>query len=161
MAKVKFNPLASADGLVEHLKMKGRGRRKSLARMSQTSAAARVARNDLLPTLSLVEMPFETLRASSRKLRKLDPAHIREVAATISELGFCHPLLVGRSNMVIDGEIRMEAAKLLGLSSAPCILMDHLSDQEQRLLRLAVNRLGEKGQWNLNALKIEFEELPY
>jgi hypothetical protein len=60
---------------------------------------------------------------------------------------------------VIDGERRIEAAKLLGLGSAPCIRIDHLSDDEQRLLRLAVNRLGEKGQWNLDELKIEFEEL--
>jgi hypothetical protein len=27
------------------------------------------------------------------------------------------------------------------------------------VLRLAVNRLAEKGQWDLDALKIEFEEL--
>ena len=27
------------------------------------------------------------------------------------------------------------------------------------MLRLAVNRLGEKGQWDLDELKIEFEEL--
>ena len=37
--------------------------------------------------------------------------------------------------------------------------IDHLTDDQQRLLRLAVNRLGEKGQWNLDELKIEFEEL--
>ena len=37
--------------------------------------------------------------------------------------------------------------------------IDHLSDQDQRLLRLAVNRLGEKGQWDLEELKIEFEEM--
>ena len=36
---------------------------------------------------------------------------------------------------------------------------DHLSENEQRLLRLAANRLAEKGQWNLAELKIEFEEL--
>jgi DNA modification methylase len=39
------------------------------------------------------------------------------------------------------------------------VRIDHLSEEEQRLLRLAVNRLGEKGQWDLDELKIEFEEL--
>jgi hypothetical protein len=34
-----------------------------------------------------------------------------------------------------------------------------LSEAEQRVLRLAANRLGEKGEWNLDELKIEFEEL--
>jgi hypothetical protein len=36
---------------------------------------------------------------------------------------------------------------------------DHLSLGERRVLRLAANRLAEKGQWDLEALKIEFEEL--
>ena len=54
---------------------------------------------------------------------------------------------------------RIQAARLLGLGYAPCLRIDHLTDDEQRLLRLAVNRLGEKGQWNLDELKIEFEEL--
>jgi hypothetical protein len=34
-----------------------------------------------------------------------------------------------------------------------------LSPEEQRVLRLAVNRLAEKGEWDLDALKIEFDEL--
>ena len=91
-------------------------------------------------------VPINQLRPSKRKLRKLDPAHVREVAASISALGFCDPLLIGHGNDLIDGEIRLEAAKLLGLSSLPCVRVDHLSAQEQRLLRLAVNRLGETGQ---------------
>jgi hypothetical protein len=34
-----------------------------------------------------------------------------------------------------------------------------LTDVEQRTLRLAMNRLSEKGEWDLAELKIEFEEL--
>ena len=34
-----------------------------------------------------------------------------------------------------------------------------MTDVEQRTLRLALNRLSEKGQWDLTELKIEFEEL--
>jgi hypothetical protein len=34
-----------------------------------------------------------------------------------------------------------------------------LTDEEQRTLRLAVNRLGERGEWGRTELKIEFEEL--
>ena len=85
---------------------------------------------------------------------------MREVAATISALGFCDPILIGKDNVVIDGEVRLEAAKLLGLDRV-ALRADRSFDRtaEQRLLRLAVNRLGEKGQWDLDELKIEFEEL--
>jgi hypothetical protein len=34
-----------------------------------------------------------------------------------------------------------------------------LTPEEQRVLRLAVNRLAEKGEWNFDALQIEFNEL--
>jgi DNA modification methylase len=66
---------------------------------------------------------------------------------------------VGRDNEIIHGEVRYEAAKQLGLDRLPCVRIGHLSPEEQRVLRLAVNRLAEKGQWDLDALKIEFEEL--
>ena len=60
---------------------------------------------------------------------------------------------------MVDGDSRLEAAKLLGLSSVPGIRVDHLDETEQRLLRLAVNRLGEKGVWDLGELEAEFKEL--
>jgi DNA modification methylase len=47
----------------------------------------------------------------------------------------------------------------LGLARIPCIRVQHLTSVEQRLLRVASNRLAEKGCWNLEDLKIEFEEL--
>ncbi len=55
--------------------------------------------------------------------------------------------------------MRVQAARVLGLGRAPCVRIEHLSEKVQRVLRLAVNRLGEKGRWNLDELKIEFEEL--
>ncbi len=157
--KSRINPLATAFPLSEQLKATNRRRRAELARIAQASIAPSPRRNDPLPTLILSYVPLSELRPSKRKLRSLDPAHVREVASSISALGFCDPLLIGRDNDVIDGEIRLEAAKLMGLTSVPCVRVGHLSAQEQRVLRLALNRLGEKGRWDLNELKIEFEEL--
>jgi hypothetical protein len=116
-------------------------------------------RNDPLPQLELVSIGLDDLKLPARKIRKCTPAHVRAVVGSISELGFCAPLLVGKDNLVLDGEIRVEAAKLLGLATVPCIRIDHLTDVEQRTLRLALNRLSEKGQWDLRELKIEFKEL--
>ena len=65
--------------------------------MALASAAQR-RRNDILPRLELSYVPLNELRPSARKLRKLDPAHVRDVASSISLLGFCEPLMVGRGN---------------------------------------------------------------
>ena len=142
----------------EQLRRKSRVRRDQQERLAQASAV-RPRRNDILPRLELSYIPIADLRPSSRKVRKLDPAHVREVASSISALGFCDPLLVGRDNEPINGEVRYEAAKLLSLDLIPCVRIGHLRPEEQRVLRLAVNRLAEKGQWDLDALKIEFNEL--
>ncbi len=159
MTRIDPDPLAIERSFKETLKGKSRRRREDLARLAASGAAPRALRNDVRPLLVIVDLPLDELRSPARKVRKIDPAHVREVAATISALGFCVPILIGESNRIIDGDVRLEAAKLLGLGRAPCLRIDHLSDDEQRLLRLAVNRLGEKGQWDLDELKIEFEEL--
>src|SRR3984957_6353368 len=152
-----FNPIAAQATLGDQLKWKSRSRRKGQERMVLASAAG--ARNDRPPRLELSYVRLDELRPSARKLRKLDPAHVREVASSINLLGFCDPILIGRGNELIDGEARYEAARQLGLDRIPCVRVEHLSQDEQRVLRLAVNRLAEKGQWDLDALKIEFEEL--
>jgi hypothetical protein len=39
----------------------------------------------------LVYVPLEDLRRPTREIRKLDPAHVLDVANAISTLGFCVP----------------------------------------------------------------------
>ncbi len=159
MSRIERHPITAQRPLTEELKVKSRRRRDHLARLAALPATARPRRNDLAPALEVVDIPLEELRLPRRKVRDNDPAHVREVAGSISALGFCVPVLVGKDNLVLDGAIRVEAGRLLELGRVPCVRIDHLSEVEQRALRLAVNRLGEKGRWNLDELKIEFEEL--
>src|SRR5271156_5687608 len=147
------------DSLREGLKAKGRSRRQAAARHTEAEKGSGPRRNDILPSLQIEAFPVDALKSHMRKLRKSEPAHVREIANSINTLGFNVPLLVGKDNIVVDGDSRLEAAKLLGLSSVPCIRVDHLNETEQRLLRLAVNRLGEKGVWDVGELEAEFKEL--
>ena len=73
--------------------------------------------------------------------------------------GQCVPILITEVGEVIDGETRLQAAAELGLESLWCIVIDHLTDEEVRLLRLQTNRLQEAGEWDLEALRLEFVEL--
>src|SRR5207248_2481429 len=159
MVRPSHDLFGEAQALQHQLQRKSRRRRKGLLELAKAAAAPRKRRNDPLPRLELASIRPDDLNLPKRKTRKGTPAHVREVMGAISELGFCAPILVGRSNLVLDGEVRVEAAKALGLTTVPCIRIDHLTDEEQRTLRLAVNRLGEKGEWDLEELKIEFEEL--
>ncbi len=76
-------------------------------------------RDDVSPQLELASVAPDDLRSLTRKIRKRDPARVRAVAGSISELGFCAPVLIAENNLVLDGEIRVKAAKLLGLTALP------------------------------------------
>jgi ParB-like chromosome segregation protein Spo0J len=52
-----------------------------------------------------------------------------------------------------------EVARAQGVSEVSCIVIDHLDKAELRSLSIALNRLGETGAWDPDALRLEFEEL--
>ena len=125
--------------------------------MTLASAAQR-KRNDVLPRLELSYLRLEEVRPSARKLRNLDPAHVREVAAAIGLLGFCSDHYRPRQG-AHSRRGALRGGPAIGPRSRPMRAHRNLSRDEQRVLRLAVNRLAEKGPRDLDALKIEFEEL--
>src|SRR5208283_521596 len=153
------NSKIESRNFTDELKAKNRRRRDTQTRLQKATATGHPARNDLTPLLALVDLPIDALRVPSRKVRALDEAHVQEIVRAVAALRFCAPILIGKDNLVLDGQSRIEAARRLGLAQIPAIRVDHLSENEQKLLGLAVNRLGEKGRWDLDELKVEFEEL--
>src|SRR5690349_3093931 len=123
---------SSSNDLKLQFTTKSRTRRTQLAARDAAGTLSVSIRNDVLPILQVVELPLAILRAPSREIRKCDPVHVAEVAKSVSTLGFCVPVLVGADNLVLDGWIRVEAAKALGLDRVPCVQIDHLNTVEQR-----------------------------
>jgi hypothetical protein len=118
---VRKNHISLVDewSLPRQLQRKSRRRREELLQLAKASAAPRARRNDPLPRLELANIGLDDLHLAARKTRKCTPAHVREVMGSISELGFCAPIIVGKDNLVLDGEIRIDAAKHLGLPTVP------------------------------------------
>jgi DNA modification methylase len=148
----------SVDEFGEQLRVLSRGRRHRLTEAAETQRCAGV-RNDLAPQLKLVSVPLTALKGAQRSVRKKDGAQIARVRQSIQTLGFCAPILINSDNEILDGHIRAAAAQQAGLSEIACLVVDHLSVEEQRVLRIALNRLGEKGTWDLDGLQSEFYEL--
>jgi DNA modification methylase len=150
--------LAAGNGLTDQFKSKNRIRRETFA-AANTEYNGSSIRNDLFPDLKLSKIAIGDIKVSGRKTRKHGPEQLRNIMHSISRLGFCAPIIVGKGNEVIDGEARIEAARQMGLAEIPAINIGHLNEVERRSLRLAINRLGEKAEWDIDALKLEFEEL--
>ena len=67
----------------------------------------------MLPSLKIEPYAVDALKSQLRKLRKSDPAHVREIANSVSTLRFNVPILIGKDNVVVDGDSRLQAAKML------------------------------------------------
>ena len=76
------------------------------------------------------------------------PAQIEQLRRSLREFGFVSPVLIDAQGNVIAGHGRLEAAKAEGIETAPCVLVEHLTDTQRRAYILADNRLAETSDWD-------------
>lgn len=108
---------------------------------------------------SLEARPPSKLRPYSRNARTHSRKQIRQIADSIQRFGFTNPVLVSDDDEIIAGHGRVEAAKLLGLSTVPILRLSHLSPEERRAYVLADNKLALNAGWDQDILAIELQAL--
>jgi DNA modification methylase len=101
----------------------------------------------------------DALRPLGRQTRKHPPAQIRKLGESLEQFGFALPILIDIENRVVGGWGLVLAARKIGLSEVPAVTVSDLDEAKLRLLRLALNRLGEDSSWDLDALKLEFTDV--
>lgn len=116
-------------------------------------------RNDLAPTLKFEMAKVCDLKPAHHPVRQPSTRQVARATQSIRRFGFRDPVLLGTGLKIIDGHVRVEAARKLGLAEIPCIIADDLSEEEIRLLRIALNRIQERGEWDEAGLKLEFSFL--
>ena len=106
----------------------------------------------------LEEWKVSDLIEYARNPRKNDHA-VDKVAAAIREFGFRVPILAKSDKTIIDGHLRLKAAKKLGLEVVPVMLCDDMTDAQIKAFRISVNRVAEFAEWDDDLLRIELDEL--
>jgi DNA modification methylase len=101
----------------------------------------------------------DALKPNPRNARTHSKKQIRQIADSIVAYGFTVPLLADESLMTLAGHGRLEAAKLVGLSEVPVIVLEGLSEAKKRALVLADNKIAENAGWDRELLAIELPEL--
>jgi len=81
------------------------------------------------------------------------------VAAAIREFGFRVPILAKSDKTIVDGHLRLKAAKKLGLEEVPVLLCDDMTDIQVRAFRLSVNKVSEFADWDDEMLRVELDAL--
>ena len=60
---------------------------------------------------------------------------------------------------MVDGHLRLKAAKKLGLETVPVMLCDDMTDAQIKAFRISVNRVADFAEWDDELLRVEFAEL--
>lgn len=84
---------------------------------------------------------------------------IEKIAVSINEFGFISPILIDKKKNIIAGHGRVEAAKKLGLDNVPAVYIEGLTAAQRRAYILADNRLTELGEWDLDMVDSELDDL--
>ena len=103
-------------------------------------------------------VPIDDIRPYKNNPR-INKRAIPHVANSIMRFGWQWPILVDKDFNIIAGHTRLEAAKQLGHQQVPILVSEGLNEEEVRAFRIADNRSSEYAQWDMDKLKVEFEEL--
>src|SRR5882762_6035543 len=109
--------------------------------------------------LQLEYWPLDRLIPYARNARTHSPAQVAEIAGSIRAFGFSNPILVGEGADIIAGHGRLAAARKLGLTEAPVVVLRGLSDVQRRQLVLADNKIALNANWDAEMLSLELADL--
>jgi hypothetical protein len=98
------------------------------------------------------QWPVEKLVFYARNPRKNDAA-VDRMCGSIREFGFKIPVLARSDGEVVDGHLRLKAARKLGITDVPVILCDEWTPAQVKAFRLMVNRSVTWADWDEELLK--------
>ena len=118
-----------------------------------------VATTTGLRPFALEHWSIDRLIPYARNARTHSEAQVAEIAGSIRTFGFTNPILVGEDGDLVAGHGRLAAARKLGLTEVPVVVLAGLSELQRRQLVLADNRIALNAGWDLEMLKLELKDL--
>lgn len=111
-----------------------------------------------MKTLTHQSWPIAKFIEYDKNPRKNDHA-VDQIAAAIEYFGFRVPIVAKSDGTVVDGHLRLKAARKLGMIKVPVVLADDMTDEQIRGFRISVNRMSELADWDEDLLRAELLDL--
>ncbi|WP_265030425.1 DNA modification methylase [Wolbachia endosymbiont (group B) of Athalia cordata] len=108
--------------------------------------------------LAIHYYPVENLVEYKRNPRKNDDV-VNRMCASIREFGFRIPIVAKSDGTVVDGHLRLKAARKLGMESIPVVLSDNLTEAQTKAFRILANESANWAKWDDDLLKLELQDL--
>lgn len=94
----------------------------------------------------------------SRNPRKND-AQVDRMVSSFQEFGFRLPILAKSDGLVVDGHLRLKAARKMGMEEVPVVLADDMTDNQIKAFRLLANRSANWAEWDDDLVSLELGDL--
>lgn len=91
--------------------------------------------------------------------RTHSPEQVAQIAASMVEFGWTNPVLIDARGTIVAGHGRVMAARKLGMETAPCIRLGHLTPAQVRAYVIADNKLALNAGWDEDTLASELKAL--
>ncbi len=102
--------------------------------------------------------PLTRLTPYCRNLRRNDHA-VEKMVASIHTFGFKIPVLALSTGEIVDGHLRVKAARKAGIEEIPVVLCDEWSEEKVKAFRLLVNRSATWADFDPELVALELEDL--
>ena len=116
--------------------------------------------------LKIINKNINDIKEYENNAKEHPQWQVDQIANSIQEFGFNDPIAINADNQIIEGHGRLLAAKKLGLIEIPCIVLDGLTEVQERAYIIAHNKTTmntdfdlDRLQYELNALKVEGYDL--
>ena len=98
--------------------------------------------------VTIASLGIGKLHFSNSPARRHTKKQLRKAAQIFAEQGIITPIVVDRSYRIIDGHLRVMAARELGIEALDALVLPNISDAKRIELELALNRLPEDSNWD-------------
>ena len=108
--------------------------------------------------MKVIERDLTSIRPYENNPRQNDAA-VEYVANSLRAFGWKQPIVIDRDGVIVAGHTRYKAALSLGMSKAPCVIADDLTEEQVKAYRLADNKVGEIATWDFSLLEEQLAEI--
>ena len=110
--------------------------------------------------MEIVTRKLSEIKPYPNNPRKNDEA-VAAVAESIKQCGYCAPIIVDETGIILAGHTRLKALKKLGWKQAEVVVRDGLTEEQKQKYRLLDNKTGEFAKWDIEMLQTELETVDF
>lgn len=108
--------------------------------------------------MKIIEKEIASLIPYENNNKIHSDSQIINIANSIKEFWFTQPVLIDKNWTIIVGHWRIEWAKRIWLEKIPCVIMEDLTEEQIKKLRILDNKLNESDR-DIANLKLELDSL--